>query len=85
MSSATQPQIDGVCTASGMAAGMKTLILICVFALNSACSLAIRAELLNPLNKSGRTETSEPVQPKPLPTPPPAATPSPSPTPWDAQ
>ena len=38
----------------------------------TGCSLAVRAELLNPLNKSGRAETSTPVS---------AATPTPSPTP----
>ena len=41
----------------------------------SACSLAIRAELLNPLNKSGRVEQSGPAPtPTPTPTPTPGGT-----------
>jgi hypothetical protein len=61
----------------------RILPLLALAATAGACSLAVRAELLNPWNKSGRTDTvtSAPAQPSPLPTPPPAATPSPTPTP----
>lgn len=56
---------------------MKPVAFLLLAAL-SGCSFAVRAELLNPLNKSGRTETTT-SDPKPLPTPPPAATPTPAP------
>lgn len=54
------------------AVALAALLALC------GCSLAVRAELLNPLNKSGRTETSSPAPtPTAFPTPSPAATPTP--------
>lgn len=47
---------------------MRSLAILAL-ALTSGCSLAVRAELLNPLNKSGRVERSEPVTPTPTPSP----------------
>jgi len=55
-----------------------SITLFALVAMASGCSFAIRAEILNPLNKGGREETSKPVAP-------PAPSPSASPTPGGAQ
>lgn len=55
---------------------MKRILAIGLLALTSGCSLAVRAELLNPINRGGRIETSTP-EPKASP----SATPAPTPTP----
>jgi len=60
---------------------MRKTLTLALVVLTAGCAFAMRAELLNPLNKSGRIETSAPQEPKPVTTPPPAATPTPSPTP----
>jgi len=54
---------------------MKYIVILATLLL-PGCSFAVRAEVLNPLNKSGRVESSEPA---PAPTP----TPSPTPTPFE--
>lgn len=47
---------------------MKKLFAILILAFTvSGCAVKFSAELLNPLNKSGRVEKSEPVQPTPTP------------------
>lgn len=63
-------------------------LLCALVALNLAgCSLAVRGELLNPLNKSGRVEsttsvpTPSPAVSSPAPTPTHSVPPTPSPTP----
>jgi hypothetical protein len=59
---------------------MKRLVLISMIATAPGCSFGLKAELLNPWNKSGRIEHSEPV-PAPKPEPAPVSTPKPSPSP----
>lgn len=68
----------------GRSRELQVVALALILVALPACAVRFDAQLLNPLNKSGRVEqaTSAPAptpNPKPLPTPPPAATPSPTP------
>ena len=59
---------------------MRTRLLAVLLGIAApGCSLHMSAELLNPLNKSGRTEHSEPQPPKAAPSPTPSPEPSATP------
>lgn len=78
MKSSLDPAFAGP-SASGNPFSFGCSLILVAALLGGGCAIKFSGELLNPLNKSGRTETSTPEQPKPLPTPPPAATPTPTP------
>lgn len=54
----------------------RTIPILILATLNTGCAVKFSAELLNPLNKSGREEVSRPVK---------APTPSPTPAPGGVQ